>query len=94
MASVFFCSALLLLLEVIQIGNTFSFALAAISYEIYLIHGLIINVLSRFEIVRAVAYSFTILVVMCSIISAILLHYILIHIKLRSCREEKKNISA
>lgn len=83
-ASVFFCSALLLLLEVVQIGNTFSLALAAISYEIYLLHSLIINILSRFEAVKMVSFNFTILVVIFSIISAMLLHYILIHHKLHS----------
>lgn len=78
LASVLFCSALLLLLEIVQLGNTFSFALATISYEIYLLHALIISMTLKNQLICKEAYSFTVFVAIISTLVAIILHYLLI----------------
>lgn len=76
-SSVSFCLALLLILEVVQLGNKYLFAIATISYEVYLLHGLFISVGAKFCALRDSAFLMTLFVLASSLLFATLLHKLL-----------------
>jgi len=76
LASVSFCLAVILVLEKIRIGNMFVEYLSLISFEIYLIHGIVIDYCSSAFIFKDNVFGFTILVTIITLTLAFTFNWI------------------
>ena len=74
--SILFVTLILLVCMKIQLGNNMIFILGNISFELYMVHGLIISILEQFGIDKVNGNLFVSLIVLFSIVSALVLHNI------------------
>lgn len=75
MASVSFCILVIMLLGRYRVGNRVSYLLGICSYEIFLVHLFVIDVLKRFDL--ASPFAFAVLCIIISLITAGVLHLII-----------------
>ena len=69
-ASVSFCMIVILMLEVVSIGNTYSEILSVISYEVFLVHGYVIGSMKEIGLTD---YVFTVGVITVSVVLSVVL---------------------
>lgn len=73
-ASTSFCMAIILILEIVSVENRFSLLLSGISYEIYLLHPLMIKLCSDIPYVKDYVFLYTITVTVVTLCGAWILH--------------------
>ena len=69
-------SVVILVLEKVMIGNSYSRMLGLISYELYLIHFLVIDALEEITTFEYSDYVFTVAIIIISLILASIFHWV------------------